>query len=342
MICLFKSFDDICPDSLHDTVSNMKKNKKSNKRFLPDNDQNRFLESILDFSEDESAILDSDAYIRYATFGFSALFEEGYRPLRGKHIGEIPELLSLSKSIKNHLSNVIEFETKDNQTCKMKYFTVKDDNQNIAGRFLKVLPKKNSITAEDLDVSHELKTPLHAVFGFSELLKKDSDLTPDQHKLTDKIIYHAKQLNYKIDNIIGVSKKKSSSSDAIINKQKIQKILVVDDVSINRTLLKLMLKRHGLEVQEASNGEDALHILNNWSADMILMDLSMPVMDGIEAVKTIREKNGKSYSAASIIAVTATQQYSREELINYGFDDLMQKPFKEHELLTRLGIEPLN
>ena len=68
------------------------------------------------------------------------------------------------------------------------------------------------------------------------------------------------------------------------------------------------------------------------------MDLSMPVMDGIETVKAIREK-GKPDSDSKIIAVTATHRYSKEELMDVGFDDLMQKPFKEEDLLARLGIE---
>jgi len=321
----------------------MKKSRKHSELHISEKDQSTFLKSILDYSATGNAIVDADGIIRYVNFGFMAHFSKKQLPLVGKNIKELPQLNKLEESFQKENSTVVEIAGRDDDPYQIKYFTVKDTNQKLIGRFLKMIPNiSDDDNSNGIDMSHELKTPLHAVLGFTNLLRKDSELTAGQQKLIEKIIYHSNLLDGKIKHLVG---SEDEVADPVPSKFPIKKILVVDDVSINRTLLKLMLKRYGLEVQEASNGEAALKILENWKADMILMDLSMPVMDGIETVKMIRgnNKNGMSSMASSkIIAVTATQRYSREELIKAGFDDLMNKPFKEEELLTRIGIEVSN
>jgi len=326
----------------------LKKRKRQGNPYFSEADQSTFLKSILDHSGTGNAIIDSDGFIRYVNFGFLAHFNKDQIPLVGKNIKDVPQLGNLERSFKKENSTVVEVAGKDNDPYLIKYFTVRDASQKIIGRFLKMLPiiNENDGTA-GIDISHELKTPLHAVLGFSHLLQKDTDLTSEQQKLLEKIIYHSKLLDGKIKHFVGAEEDTNEPLPA--NRVPVKKILVVDDVSINRTLLKLMLKRYGLDVQEASNGEAALKILEKWKADTILLDLSMPVMDGIETVKMIRGNfsgninNGTSgLSSSKIIAVTATQRYSREELMEIGFDDLMQKPFKEEELLSRIGIQITN
>ncbi|WP_340102612.1 response regulator [Rhodohalobacter sp. 8-1] len=317
----------------------VRKKNKTEDLYLTRREQTNFLKSILDHSGTSSAIIDSEGIIRYVNFGFEALFNPNELPLIGKNIKDIPQLNKLERYFNKEMASVVPVQGHDDVSYMVKYFTVKDNDQHIMGRFLKMLPDvQNRENALDYDLSHELKTPLHAVLGFSELLKKDDNLTSEQDKLLDKIIYHSKQLDDKIKSIVGSEEESADDGDEISSQTTGKKILVVDDVSINRTLLKLMLKRYGLDVQEASNGEAALNILESWKADTILMDLSMPVMDGIETVKAIRAQKTQK-TQPKIIAVTATQRYSRGELKDVGFDDLMQKPFKEEDLLPRLGIE---
>lgn len=322
----------------------IRRGKKTEDLHLTEKEQTSFLKSILDHSGTSSAILDADGVIRYVNFGFEALFNPENLPLIGKNISEIPQLNKLERSFTDDLTSVVSVKGDDGVPYLIKYFTVEDNEQQVVGRFLKMLPDvKTRESSFDYDLSHELKTPLHAVLGFSDLLKKDTELSSEQEKLLDKIIYHSRELDEKISSIIGVEEETEQDLKTSPSQKTVKKILVVDDVSINRTLLKLMLKRYGLDVQEASDGEAAMNVLKSWKADTILMDLSMPVMDGIETVKAIRAK-GKPDADAKIIAVTATQRYSREELQVIGFDDLMQKPFKEEDLLSRLGIEaePVN
>lgn len=314
-----------------------RKKKKPSFSFTPP-EQTNFLKSILDHSESGNAVVNAEGKIIYTNFGFSALFDEKDKPLEGKNIEDLPVLNELVNLMNKKLTDELNISSADGENHVLRYYQVKDDSHYLQGTILKVDPEvEKGDDKGGVDLSHELKTPLHAVIGFSELLEKNEDLTNSQQELLEKVIYHSKQLDGKIKSYIDTETGFTDNGTTELVDRPAKKILVVDDVSINRTLLKLMLKRYGINVEEASNGEAALNILDNWHADLVLMDLSMPVMDGIETVRAIRSKPNE-ISAIKIIAVTATQRYSREELISAGFDDLMQKPFKEKDLLSRIGI----
>ncbi len=105
-------------------------------------------------------------------------------------------------------------------------------------------------------------------------------------------------------------------------------ILIAEDERINRLALKRILEKMGYHILEAENGSEALKILDNAEPDLILMDIQMPKMDGIEAAKLIRdkEKYGEK-SSIPIIALTAyTMPEDREKISAAGFDDYISKP----------------
>lgn len=104
-----------------------------------------------------------------------------------------------------------------------------------------------------------------------------------------------------------------------------RKILVVEDYADSRYIMKFMLESYGYEVCEARDGREALESCRNCLPDLILMDMSMPVMDGLTATRFIRRLN-RGCAAVPIIAVTAhgTQYYDRA--IEAGCNDLIGKP----------------
>jgi CheY-like chemotaxis protein len=114
-------------------------------------------------------------------------------------------------------------------------------------------------------------------------------------------------------------------------------VLVVDDVEHNRTVVELLLKRIGFSVFQAVNGLDALEKFDQITPDFIIMDIIMPVMDGVKAMTRIRQKeNGKN---VPIIALTASGfDDKRERLLEAGFTDYILKPFKEPELLRSISV----
>ncbi|MCS7084478.1 MAG: response regulator [Bacteroidia bacterium] len=112
------------------------------------------------------------------------------------------------------------------------------------------------------------------------------------------------------------------------------KILIVDDVEVNRDVLREMLAPIGFEIEEAENGKIAVEKHESFRPDAILMDLRMPVMDGIQATEEIR----KTDQNVKIIAVTASAfEQNKTDVLNRGFDGFVAKPFKTETLLENLS-----
>jgi PAS domain S-box-containing protein len=122
------------------------------------------------------------------------------------------------------------------------------------------------------------------------------------------------------------------------------RILVVEDKQTNRMLLVKLLNSLGFQVQEATNGQDALTLWEIWQPHLIFMDMRMPVMDGYEATRLIkaREKQMKQMvphpHQTIIIALTASAfEEEKHKILSAGCDDVLSKPFQEDDLLGKIS-----
>ena len=112
-------------------------------------------------------------------------------------------------------------------------------------------------------------------------------------------------------------------------------VLLVEDHAINQKLAVALLERWGHQVEVAVNGQIALDMLAQRSYDVVLMDMMMPVMDGLEATRRIRA--GEHSRRVPIIAMTANAMESdREECMAAGMDDYVSKPIRSEELQSKL------
>ena len=117
----------------------------------------------------------------------------------------------------------------------------------------------------------------------------------------------------------------------------ILKILLVEDNLLNQRIVLFSLKKYNHEVTIANNGLEAVEKFNESEFDVILMDIMMPVMDGLEATVKIREVEimKQSERRTPIIALTAnTMDNDRDKCISYGMDEFMAKPFDIEKLKT--------
>jgi two-component system, cell cycle response regulator DivK len=112
-------------------------------------------------------------------------------------------------------------------------------------------------------------------------------------------------------------------------------ILIVEDYVDARTMMKFLLQGYGYEIIEAADGKEGIEVAKQYHPNLILMDMSMPVMDGLEATRIIRKMDG--FSKIPIIAVTAYGNSYYRQAMEAGCDDLINKPldFKHLERLLK-------
>ena len=114
-------------------------------------------------------------------------------------------------------------------------------------------------------------------------------------------------------------------------------ILLVEDHPINQMLATTLLQKWGHTVVLAKNGQDSIDLFPTRSWDVVLMDMQMPVLGGLDATRLIRAMEGAG-ERTPIIAMTANAMESdREACLQAGMDDYLAKPFNANELQAMLA-----
>ncbi|WP_075878634.1 response regulator [Vreelandella massiliensis] len=118
-----------------------------------------------------------------------------------------------------------------------------------------------------------------------------------------------------------------------------RRVLVVDDGPVNLMLAQQVLEKHGLEVETASSGEEALALQQASAFDLVFMDIFMPEMDGLETSRRWRayEKN-HGIPGAILVALTANADNAgRERCLQAGMNDLITKPYQPESLMNKVA-----
>jgi CheY-like chemotaxis protein/HPt (histidine-containing phosphotransfer) domain-containing protein len=115
-------------------------------------------------------------------------------------------------------------------------------------------------------------------------------------------------------------------------------ILLADDVEVNRELAKAVLERYDHRITEATNGQEALNAYASGQFDIVLMDVQMPEMDGLQAATAIRElEQERGLGRTPIVAMTAyAGKDDRDKCLAAGMDDYLSKPVKPAQMLEML------
>ena len=109
------------------------------------------------------------------------------------------------------------------------------------------------------------------------------------------------------------------------------RLLIADDEKNERDCLRYLIEEAGLpvEIREAENGADSLEVLESWSADLLLTDIQMPVMNGLDLIRTLSER--ESGVRVVIFSSYAEFEYARTAL-HYGVENYILKPVVPEEL----------
>src|SRR5579863_5179 len=112
-------------------------------------------------------------------------------------------------------------------------------------------------------------------------------------------------------------------------------ILVVDDAPVNLKLMRLLLTHAGYEVRTAERAEDALQMLSNYRPELILADIQLPGMDGLEMTREV--KKDPRTSAIKVVALTAcAMKEDRDRALSAGCDDYISKPIDTSTLASKI------
>jgi len=113
------------------------------------------------------------------------------------------------------------------------------------------------------------------------------------------------------------------------------KVVIAEDNAINRELLRELLEIRGYSVIDASDGQEALNVLEQTNPDLLLLDIGMPVLDGFAVIRKVRQDS--RLANLPVVAVTAyAMQGDREKILNSGFDGYLSKPIDANALAAEL------
>lgn len=112
-----------------------------------------------------------------------------------------------------------------------------------------------------------------------------------------------------------------------------KRIMIVDDSATVRQVLHMTLSQAGYEVIEAVDGENALELFSDHNIDMLVTDLNMPKMDGIDLIKQVRQNKDNRFMPI-VMLTTESQPERKKEGKNAGASGWITKPFKPEQLLS--------
>ncbi|MET0600236.1 MAG: adenylate/guanylate cyclase domain-containing protein [Mesorhizobium sp.] len=211
---------------------------------------------------------------------------------------------------------------------------------------------------------HDLRTPLNAIIGYSEMVLEDLESGPSTHAIrtdVERLLVEARQLLDGIDAVVDLGRRDTAhaktgeghsetASDAAIvsllrtlrpagkppKPTECGRILVVDDNESNRDLLCRRLVHEGHEVVVAASGLDALAILESDRFDVILLDLLMPDINGVELLE--RLKLDQRWRSTPVIMISGLSEMDAVvRCIEAGADDYLPKPFNHVLLRARIN-----
>eukprot|EP01032_Pedospumella_encystans_P013847 gene13847-15923_t len=224
-------------------------------------------------------------------------------------------------------------------------------------------------------VSHELRTPMNAILGFNSLLLSRVKDKPEALKVLNHTRQSADHLMTVINDILDYSQlqagqlviqpetfelrpvaehafelfgpraakppehKPNLVKTAVQTSHKRWSFLIVDDHPLNRLLVKQVLQNAwpNSTILEAVDGQKALDTLREQPVDLILMDMVMPVMDGIVATSTLRQTFGAPHNALPVLGMTANvNPLDLERFKAAGLSDVMLKPFEPEVLCGKI------
>lgn len=192
------------------------------------------------------------------------------------------------------------------------------------------------------NLSHEMRTPLNAILGFAEILMRETTCLQQTDRL-QRMTAAGQELDALVNGMLAEGEAESGgtptshpvpmSEVALAEPDRRLRILYADDHENNRMVVSAMLGALGWACDTVNDGAEAVARVQNGDYDLVLMDIQMPVMDGIDAARAIRSLDGE-VARTPIVALTAnTLEAQLRRYRAAGMQDCLSKPIAMTELL---------
>lgn len=269
--------------------------------------------------------------------------------LRHKHIGNTPlpkvigDPYRLSQILLNLLNNAIKFTNYGEVLLSHK--VVAENNEDVEIEFSVMdtgigIPKGlqdkifESFTQLEIDGGKNAGVGLGLTISKNLIEKQGGRIWVESEENVGSTFYFS--IKYKKSK---GTQEKSGTEKMELRDLGTLNILLAEDNKVNLFITESMLNDWGFNVDIAGDGEEVLRLMELKDYDMVLMDIQMPIMDGLEATKRIREMRDPNKSRVPVIALTAnTGRQAHKQFMTLGMNDWVVKPFKEETLYRKMAM----
>lgn len=313
------------------------------------------LNDILDISKIEAGELavenvafDLETAIRQVVQLFVPITTDKGIELKIDKDDDVPCLISadlgrIQQILRNLINNAIKFTDEGSITVRLKttscstsptlYLAVEDTGIGIPKDKLDKVFEK--FTQADASVTRKFGgTGLGLTISKQLVELMDGEIGVDSYESHGSTFWFKIPLIIPNDNTKAVNLYDENDDEAGTDISPEISILAVDDHPVNQVFIQKVLKKLGFKnIDLADNGEQALDYINNNTYDIVLMDCQMPVIDGYQATKLLREKEANENQHLPVIALTANAMVGdKEKCIKAGMDDYLSKPVRPEKL----------
>lgn len=275
--------------------------------------------------------------------------EEKDISLRHKHIGSepLPKVIGdpyrLSQILLNLLSNAIKFTNYGEVLLSQRVVSENSEDVEIEFSVMDTgigIPKDlhdkifESFTQLEVEGGKNVGVGLGLTISKNLIEKQGGRIWLESEENVGSTFYFS--IKYKKSKGI---QEKSGTTKMELRELGTLNILLAEDNKVNLFITESMLNDWGFNVDVAGNGEEVLRLMELKDYDLVLMDIQMPIMDGLEATKRIREMRDPNKSRVPVIAITAnTGRQAHKQFMTLGMNDWVVKPFKEETLYRKMAM----
>jgi CheY-like chemotaxis protein len=305
------------------------------------------INQVLDYSKIEAGKMQ----LKYSTFAFAEIIDSAnnlFKSIAPDNIvffsntgNHIPETLRADKNriiqvVNNLISNAVKFTSKGSISVDSEMTTLDNENNTIQIKIsvtdtgIGIKPEKQKILFQPFGQTHETDSRLYDGTGLGLSICKE---LVQLHEGEIGVISTPLQgstfwFTFKAQLASPDEEIDFTEESSVIIPEKLR-ILLVEDKAINQKVIEILFSAYGYEISLAKNGKECLDVYKPGMFDIILMDIQMPVMDGITATQKLKEKYN---DLPPIIGLSANAfEGDREKYMKLGLDEYITKPINKDD-----------